>query len=90
MINKKFWKKKKVLITGHTGFKGGWLSLILSYLNCNVYGYALAPVGINNFFNNTDNWWNNEKTNKVKNEFCLKYSDQNFNTQLFVNELNKL
>ena len=52
MINKKFWKKKKVLITGHTGFKGGWLSLILSYLNCNVYGYALAPVGLNNFFNN--------------------------------------
>ena len=52
-------------------------------------GTSLAKH-INKFFNNTDNWWNNEKTNKVKNEFCLKYSDQNFNTQLFVNELNKL
>ena len=52
-------------------------------------GTSLAKH-INKFFNNTDNWWNNEKTNKAKNEFCLKYSDQNFNTQLFVNELNKL
>lgn len=34
---------KKVLITGHTGFKGSWLSLWLSSLGANVYGYALAP-----------------------------------------------
>ena len=29
-IEKKFWKNKKILITGHTGFKGGWLSVILN------------------------------------------------------------
>ena len=38
-----FWEGKKVLITGHTGFKGAWLSLWLSDLGASVYGYALAP-----------------------------------------------
>jgi len=36
-------KKKKVLITGHTGFKGSWLSLLLHLLGSDVYGYALEP-----------------------------------------------
>ena len=38
-----FWKNKKVLITGHTGFKGGWLSIWLKMLGAKVYGYALKP-----------------------------------------------
>jgi CDP-glucose 4,6-dehydratase len=38
-----FWKGKKVLLTGHTGFKGSWLSLWLQGLEANVVGYALAP-----------------------------------------------
>ena len=42
-INLNFWKSKKVLITGHTGFKGSWLSMILKYLDCEIYGYALMP-----------------------------------------------
>lgn len=49
-LDKKFWKNKKILITGHTGFKGGWLSVLLSNLNSKVSGYALNPVGKNNFF----------------------------------------
>ncbi len=43
MINQKFWKNKKVFITGHTGFKGSWLSNILISLNAKVYGYSLRP-----------------------------------------------
>lgn len=39
----KFWKGKKVLITGNTGFKGAWLSIFLNLLNAKVYGYALKP-----------------------------------------------
>ena len=35
---------KKVLITGHTGFKGSWLSLWLKKMGADVYGYSLAPV----------------------------------------------
>ncbi|MCF6775560.1 CDP-glucose 4,6-dehydratase [Thiotrichales bacterium 19X7-9] len=42
-MNKLFWKDKKVLVTGHTGFKGVWLSLWLKELGANVYGYALKP-----------------------------------------------
>jgi CDP-glucose 4,6-dehydratase len=40
---KKFYSNKRIFITGHTGFKGTWLSIILNYLNAKVYGYSLAP-----------------------------------------------
>lgn len=38
-----FWKGKKVFLTGHTGFKGSWLSIWLQSLGAEVTGYALAP-----------------------------------------------
>ena len=40
---KTFWEGKKVLITGHTGFKGSWLSLWLNKLGAQVIGYSLPP-----------------------------------------------
>lgn len=40
---KKFWKGKKVFITGHTGFKGTWLSVFLNLLGARLYGYSLKP-----------------------------------------------
>lgn len=40
---KGFWKGKKVFLTGHTGFKGSWLSMWLSMLGAKVKGYALEP-----------------------------------------------
>lgn len=40
---KNFYHKKKVFITGHTGFKGSWLCLWLHQLGAEVYGYALEP-----------------------------------------------
>jgi CDP-glucose 4,6-dehydratase len=43
MIEKSFWKDKKVFITGHTGFKGSWLCLWLHSLGADIIGYALAP-----------------------------------------------
>ena len=36
-------KGKRILITGHTGFKGGWLSHILSEMGATLYGYAQPP-----------------------------------------------
>ena len=42
-IDHKFWKNKKVFITGHTGFKGSWLSIFLTYLGAEVTGYSLKP-----------------------------------------------
>jgi len=41
-MNTDFWQRKKVLITGHTGFKGGWLSLWLQTLGAEVIGYSLS------------------------------------------------
>jgi CDP-glucose 4,6-dehydratase len=45
-----FWRDKKVLITGHTGFKGSWLSLWLQSLGADVVGYALEPYTDPNLF----------------------------------------
>ena len=42
-FNKIFWKGKKVFITGHTGFKGSWLSIILNSLNAKIFGFSLKP-----------------------------------------------
>lgn len=46
-----FWQDKKVFLTGHTGFKGGWLSLWLNNLGAKVHGFALAPSTSPSFFN---------------------------------------
>lgn len=42
-MNRDFWKGKRVLITGHTGFKGSWLSMWLRRLGAEVFGIALDP-----------------------------------------------
>jgi CDP-glucose 4,6-dehydratase len=42
-MNAEFWRGKRVLLTGHTGFKGSWLSLWLQSMGAQVVGYALAP-----------------------------------------------
>lgn len=46
-----FWKDKYVFVTGHTGFKGGWLTLWLQSLGANVTGYALSPNTTPSLFN---------------------------------------
>lgn len=43
MLKRSFWKGRKVFLTGHTGFKGSWLSLWLESLGATITGYALAP-----------------------------------------------
>lgn len=45
-----FWSGKRVLVTGHTGFKGGWLALWLRSLGAQVSGYALEPPTNTNLF----------------------------------------
>ena len=63
----KFWKNKKVFITGHTGFKGTWLSIFLNMFNAQIFGYSLKPEKLS-LFNQTKTF-----------EFCKKnfYSDIN-------------
>ena len=45
-----FWKNKKVFLTGHTGFKGCWFSIILNLLGAKIVGYSLKPIQKLNFF----------------------------------------
>ena len=46
-----FWSGKRVLLTGHTGFKGGWTSLMLTMLGAEVHGLSLPPTGDSMFYN---------------------------------------
>ena len=49
-MNPDFWRNRSVFLTGHTGFKGGWIALWLSRLGAKVYGYSLAPPTTPNLF----------------------------------------
>lgn len=50
-VDPDFWNGKRIFLTGHTGFKGGWLSLWLASMGAKVTGYALSPNTAPNFFN---------------------------------------
>lgn len=50
MIERKFWNKKRVFLTGHTGFKGAWLGMCLHQLGADVTGFALNPPTDPNLF----------------------------------------
>ena len=49
-VDSAFWKGRRVFLTGHTGFKGAWLSLWLAELGAEVTGYSLAPPSEPNLF----------------------------------------
>lgn len=50
VLNHSFWRGKRIFLTGHTGFKGGWLALWLSQMGAEVHGYALAPATTPSFY----------------------------------------
>ena len=45
MVDPLFWRGKRVLLTGHTGFKGGWMMIWLRHLGAEVIGISLPPAG---------------------------------------------
>jgi CDP-glucose 4,6-dehydratase len=53
-VNPYFWNNKKVFLTGHSGFKGSWLSLWLTSMGAKVFGYALVPDSTPNLFSVLD------------------------------------
>ena len=50
MTDRSFFRGKRVFLTGHTGFKGSWLSLLLIDAGAELTGYALAPQDTPNLF----------------------------------------
>ena len=50
LFNNNFWKNKKIFITGHTGFKGSWLCLLLNLLGAEITGYSLKPKTKKNLY----------------------------------------
>jgi CDP-glucose 4,6-dehydratase len=72
-----FWKNKKVLITGHTGFKGSWLSIYLLELGATLIGFSMNP------YSDKDNFVLSDLTNKmvdIRGNICDKYElDKVFN-----------
>jgi len=61
-VDLNFWNGKRVFVTGHTGFKGSWLSLWLHMLGANVTGYSLPPTPLQPLYGTLDL---GSKTNSV-------------------------
>lgn len=64
MANSSFWSGKRVLLTGHTGFKGGWLAIWLQSLGAEVMGISLPPATTPNLFELA------QVANSVHSHFC--------------------
>ena len=100
-ILKKFWKGKKVFITGHTGFKGSWMCILLNMLSSRIYGYSLKPKKISlfnqanckefikkNYYENIDDVKKLEKRiNDVKPDILFHLAAQPLVSQSFIDPL---
>ena len=53
-MDQNFWLGKKILVTGHTGFKGSWLAIWLKMMGADISGYALDPLTANDNYVLTD------------------------------------
>jgi len=50
VIDPGFWRGRRVFLTGHTGFKGSWIALLLRSFGAEIYGFALPPESEHNLF----------------------------------------
>lgn len=83
MINKNFWRGKKVFLTGHTGFKGSWLSLWLLKLGAELKGYSLKPNTNPSIYDSLNLNKNIESDiNDIRNIDVIKKSIKNFNPDI--------
>lgn len=84
-MNSKFWLNKKVFITGNTGFKGSWLSLILLELGAIIKGYSLKPPSSPSLFDILKLNKDFETTvGDLRNLDKLNTSINNFNPEIII------
>jgi CDP-glucose 4,6-dehydratase len=85
VMHPEFWNNKKVFLTGHTGFKGSWLSLLLNQLGAEVFGYSLSPPTNPNIYEQA-NISNDisSVTEDVRNLEKLKNSLSDFNPDIVL------
>lgn len=84
-VNSIFWQNKKVFLTGHTGFKGSWLSLWLQSMGANVKGYALVPPTTPSLFQEAKVGENMESIiGDIRNITTLKESMVSFNPDILI------
>ena len=84
-INQSFWINKKVFVTGNTGFKGSWISIILKYLKANVQGFSLEPITSPSLFYEAElNKKINTKFGDIRDIDVLKKSMTDFNPEILI------
>lgn len=76
-MNKKFWKDKKVLITGHSGFKGSWLTMILNHAGAEILGISKESL------NNNRDLFKSLEINKISDSCDEDIRDSNTIDKIF-------
>jgi CDP-glucose 4,6-dehydratase len=86
VANNIFWKNKKIFITGHTGFKGSWLCMILHHLGAKLAGYSLKPKKDNLLFNSANIYslMSQNFFGDIRNNKNLLHSVKSFKPEIFI------
>jgi len=83
-LDRDFWKGKKVFLTGDSGFKGGWLSVLLKYLDADIYGFSLPPLD-QSFYNKVHlGSVISHKDGDIRNAEDLLYSEKEFAPDILI------
>lgn len=86
LVDRLFWNGKKVLVTGHTGFKGSWLTLWLHQMGAKVTGYSLHPPSSPSLFElaNVEHTMEESVISDITDLVTLKHSMQKAKPEIVI------